>query len=95
MKLEDLGAWLIDAAKERRELGALFEVFCTELRRRGSVINRGSLGLEGLDPEVGGLRYVWEDEVVRHTSVPRAGVIQSASYLNSPMRIVDDRRCED
>lgn len=90
MKLEDLGAWLVGAAKERRELGALFEVFCTELRRRGSVINRGSLGLEGLDPEVGGLRYVWEDEVVRHTSVLRAGVIQSASYLNSPMRIVDE-----
>jgi adenylate cyclase len=91
MNLDDLGLWLVGAAKERRELGALFEAFCTELRRRGSVINRGSLGLEGLDPEVGGSRYIWgEEDVVRRTSVPRAGVVQSPGYQNSPMRIVDD-----
>jgi adenylate cyclase len=90
MNIEDLGPWLVGAARERRELGSLFEAFCAELRRRGSVINRGSLGLEGLDPQIGGMRYTWEDNVVKHTSVPRAGVVQSASYLNSPMRIVDE-----
>ncbi|MGH6752843.1 MAG: hypothetical protein ACREDP_11825, partial [Bradyrhizobium sp.] len=90
MKIDDLGLWLSGAAKAQRDLGALFEAFCLELRRRGSVINRASLGLEGLDPEIGGMRYTWEDDAVRHTSVPRAGVVQSASYQNSPMRIVDE-----
>jgi adenylate cyclase len=90
MKVDDLGLWLAGTAKEQRDLGALFEAFCLELRRRGSVINRSSLGLEGLDPEIGGMRYTWEDDAVHHTSVPRAGVVQSASYQNSPMRIVDE-----
>jgi adenylate cyclase len=85
-----MGLWLVGAARERRELEALFEAFCTELQRRGSVINRSSLGLEGLDPEIGGMRYTWEDNIVRHTSVPRAGVVQSPSYQNSPMKIVDE-----
>ena len=90
MKIDDLGLWLASAARERRDLEALFEAFCLELRRRGFVMNRSSLGLEGLDPEIGGMRYTWEDDAVRHTSVPRAGVVQSASYVNSPMRIVDE-----
>jgi adenylate cyclase len=90
MDVADLGLWLAGAAKQREDLGALFEAFCFELRRRGSIINRGSLGLEGLDPEVGGSRYVWEEDAVRHTSVPRAGVVQSPGYQNSPMRIVDE-----
>jgi adenylate cyclase len=90
MKIDGLGLWLASAARERRDLGALFEAFCLELRRRGFVMNRSSLGLEGLDPEIGGMRYTWEDDAVRHTSVPRAGVVQSASYVNSPMRIVDE-----
>src|ERR1700754_2224394 len=90
MKLDDLGPWLVGAAQRHRELGALFEAFCTELRQRGSIINRGSLGLEGLDPEIGGMRDTREEDILLHTSVPRAGVTQSAGYQNSPMRIVDE-----
>ncbi|QEX21974.1 hypothetical protein FRZ61_19030 [Hypericibacter adhaerens] len=90
MNVETLGLWLTKAARERRDLGNLFEAFCLELRQRGSSISRASLGLEGLDPEVGGSRYVWEQEAIIYTSVPRAGVVQSAGYQNSPMKIVDD-----
>jgi adenylate cyclase len=90
--LEDLWLWLLDAGEGRPNLDDLFGRFCAELARRGLPIYRASLGLELLHPEVSGTRFVWTDTCVPVSlfEAARSGIVQSASYQNSPTRIVDE-----
>jgi adenylate cyclase len=87
----DLGRWLADAAERIPAIEDLFRGYCLELAARGLPIWRGSLGLEVLHPEVSGSLIIWEDEsAIVVSESERAGILQSASYLNSPTRVVDE-----
>jgi adenylate cyclase len=88
-RLDGLARWLVDNAPDR-EIGELFPEFCRELVRRRLPVFRGSLGLEVLHPEVSGWLHVWTDEATSVRESSRAGVSQSAAYVDSPTRIVDE-----
>lgn len=86
---DGLGHWLVTAAREHPRLSELFPAFCTELGRRGLPIWRGQLGLEVLHPEQMGWLLIWKDENLTMRAAARAGIAQSAQYLNSPTWVVD------
>jgi adenylate cyclase len=88
-RLDGLGCWLAEAASQSG-LEVLFPGFCRELVARGFAVWRGSMGLEVLHPEVSGSMYVWTDESADIRVTGRARVAQSASYLRSPTRVVDE-----
>ena len=84
-----IGRWLANSAPGD-DLGELFTAFCREIVQRGFSVWRVSLALEVLHPELSGWLHVWTDETVTMRELARAGVAQSPSYLNSPVRIVDE-----
>jgi adenylate cyclase len=82
---------MLDAAEQHTDIEALFNAFCGELTHGGLSFWRSSLGLEILHPEVSGWQFIWTDESdVQVHLAARAGMLQSATYLNSPTRIVDE-----
>lgn len=89
--LSDLWRWLVAAAETTSTVEDLFRGYCLELARRGVPIWRSSLGLEVLHPEVSGSLIIWtDDSAIAVSESERAGILQSASYLNSPLRVVDE-----
>ena len=88
-RLDGLARWLVEAAPHEA-VDRLFPEFCREIVRRGLPIFRGTLGLEVLHPEVSGWLHVWTDEATTVHESDRAGIATSASYLNSPTRVVDE-----
>ena len=88
-RLDGFGRWLANSAPGD-DLGELFTAFCREIVQRGFSVWRVSLALEVLHPELSGWLHVWTDETVTMRELARAGVAQSPSYLNSPVRIVDE-----
>ena len=88
-RLDGFGRWLANSAPGD-DLGELFTAFCREIVQRGFSVWRVSLALEVLHPELSGWLHVWTDETVTMRESARAGVAQSPSYLNSPVRIVDE-----
>jgi adenylate cyclase len=89
IRLDGLARWLAREAPHG-SVADLFPAFCRELVRRRLPVWRGSLALEVLHPEVSGWLHVWQDENVTVRESDRATAATSASYLNSPTKIVDD-----
>ncbi len=87
---QDLADWLAQAAARHPAIDDLHVRFCRRLLESGIPIWRSSLSLEVLHPEIGGGQSIWTEEGATTTSTERAGSLQSPSYLNSPIKIVDD-----
>jgi adenylate cyclase len=87
--LNGLGRWLADSAPHHA-LDELFSAFCRKIVQRGLPVWRATLGLEVLHPEVSGWLHVWTDTALSVWQTERTGSVHSASYLNSPTRIVDE-----
>jgi adenylate cyclase len=86
----DLARWLIEAAADTREAaptGELHRLFCEKLLTLGIPLWRSSLGLELLNPEIGGAQIRWIAHEVSVETSPR-NTLQS-DYDNSPAQIVD------
>jgi adenylate cyclase len=85
-----LAVWLVGDAPVREQMPVLFPAFCDELVRAGLPIWRASLGLETLHPEASGFMLIWRDGKLTREEPRRAGVLTSAPYLRSPIRVVDE-----
>jgi adenylate cyclase len=88
-RLDGLARWLVEAAPHET-VDRLFPEFCREIVRRSLPIFRATLGLEVLHPQVSGWLHLWTDEATSVRESNRAGISESASYLNSPTRVVDE-----
>ncbi len=85
----DLARWLIEAAAGMREAGPgeLHRLFCEKLLTFGIPLWRASLGLELLNPEIGGAQIRWIAHEVSFETSPRNA--RRLDYDNSPAQIVD------
>lgn len=85
-----LAVWLAKEATSGTAIDRLHSAYCNRLVENGVPIWRSTLALEMLHPEVSGSMSVWTaaETIVRESA--RAGVMQSPSYQNSPVRIVDE-----
>jgi len=88
-RLDGLARWLVEAAPHET-VDRLFPEFCREIVRRSLPIFRATLGLEVLHPQVSRWLHLWTDEATSVRESNRAGISESASYLNSPTRVVDE-----
>jgi adenylate cyclase len=86
----DLARWLIEAAagmSEARPQGELFRLLCEKLLALGIPLWRSSLGLELLNPEIGGAQIRWIAHEISVETSPRTP--NWPDYDNSPAQIVD------
>jgi adenylate cyclase len=86
----DLARWLIEAAAQMRETapqGELHRLFCEKLLALGIPLWRASLGLELLNPEIGGAQIRWIAHEISVETSPRNA--RRLDYDNSPAQIVD------
>lgn len=65
---------------------------CPRLVAMGIPIWRAALGLERLHPEEIGSMMIWREGTLIRQARPRAGIMTSDLYLNSPTRVVHDTR---
>jgi adenylate cyclase len=87
----DLQTWLIAQITEKPSLETLFNGFCKKLVKQGLPIWRANVGLETLHPDEIGFSFVWIDGALQERRRrARAGILTSASYVNSPAKYVDD-----
>jgi adenylate cyclase len=86
----DLARWLIEAVAgigETAPQGELHRVFCEKLLALGIPLWRASLGLELLNPEIGGAQIRWIAHEITVETSPRNA--RRLDYDNSPAQIVD------
>jgi adenylate cyclase len=86
----DLTRWLIEKAagmSEAHPQGELFRLFCDKLLALGIPLWRASLGLELLNPEIGGAQIRWIAHEISVQTSPRTATWPD--YDNSPAQIVD------
>lgn len=81
---------LLDEGRNLADLPGLFADFCAVLVRGGLPVWRASLSLETLHPEQSGASLTWMEGALEQRERARAGVLTHPSYLNSPMRVVDE-----
>jgi adenylate cyclase len=90
MLVAELASWLVERSRAAPPLPELFLGFCERLTLAGVPLCRASLGLETLHPEESGTQLVWRDGALESRDASRAGLLTDASYLNSPVRVVDE-----
>jgi adenylate cyclase len=86
----DLARWLIEVAAPTREEGPpgeLHRLFCEKLLTFGIPLWRSSLGLELLNPEIGGAQIRWIAHEITVETSPRD--TRRLDYDKSPAQIVD------
>jgi adenylate cyclase len=81
---------LIISAQAARDTEQLLRAVSDALLTAGLPVWRSTLGLEFLHPEVSGALTIWVDGQIKEHETEREGVSQSADYLASPTRIVDE-----
>ena len=84
----ELALWLADNAA--LSLAELHDSFCRMLVADGLPIWRAVLGTETLHPEQLGGQLVWRADGEQTEMVYAHGVEQTSSYLDSPLRVVDE-----
>ncbi|HEX6015725.1 MAG TPA: adenylate/guanylate cyclase domain-containing protein [Geminicoccaceae bacterium] len=90
MLVPELASWLVDRSRAAPPLPELFVGFCERLILAGVPVCRASLGLETLHPEESGTQLVWRDGALEALDASRIGLLTDTSYLNSPVRVVDE-----
>ncbi|MGE0241483.1 MAG: hypothetical protein AB7S59_22415, partial [Parvibaculaceae bacterium] len=85
----DFARWLVEAAAATRDGRAteLHRLFCDKLFALGIPLWRSSLGLELLNPEIGGTQIRWIAHATEIETSPRNATW--SDYDNSPAQIVD------
>lgn len=86
----ELALWLAENAA--LPIAELHDRYCRLLVAGGLPIWRSSLGIETLHPEDAGGQLVWLAEEAPKAMVFYHGVENTSSYLDSPLRIVDETR---
>jgi adenylate cyclase len=86
--LGDFGLWLADQAA--LPMAELHESCCELFVADGLPIWRAVLGTETLHPEEMGGQFIWLAEGAQVRAVFYHGVETTPSYLNSPLRVVDE-----
>jgi adenylate cyclase len=90
MLVAELASWLVERSRAAPPLPELFVGFCERLILVGVPLCRASLGLETLHPEDSGTLLVWRDGALEALDTSRVGLLTDTSYLNSPVRVVDE-----
>lgn len=90
MAVDGLVPFLLVAGREKRPLPQLFTGFCERLVTAGIPLTRVALSLETLHPELSGTSLRWHDGTLEKSKSQRAGMLTNASYLKSPVRVVDE-----
>lgn len=88
--LGDFGLWLAEQAA--LPMAELHDTCCRAFVADGLPIWRAVLGTETLHPEEMGGQLVWLAEAAPVRAVFYHGVETTPSYLNSPLRVVDETR---
>lgn len=85
----DFPRWLIEAAAATRggRAGELHQLLCEKLLALGIPLWRSSLGVELLNPEIGGAQIRWVAHETEIETSPRN--MHLTDYENSPAQIVD------
>jgi adenylate cyclase len=86
--LGDFGLWLTEQTE--LPMAELHESCCRLFVADGLPIWRAVLGTETLNPEELGGQHVWLAEAAPVRTIYYHGVELTSSYLNSPLRIVDE-----
>lgn len=88
-RLRGFTDWLMLGGAHAMELAELFEAACAELAD-AYPLDRVSLNLEVIHPELGGQGMEWRRGAeLRRTHAPR-GMEENPDYLYSPVRVVDE-----
>jgi adenylate cyclase len=88
----DFARWLIEAGANSRDgrTGELHNLLCEKLLALGIPLWRSSLGVELLNPEIGGAQIRWVAHATDIETTPRNA--HWSDYDNSPAQIVDVTR---
>ncbi|MGE0004112.1 MAG: adenylate/guanylate cyclase domain-containing protein [Parvibaculaceae bacterium] len=88
----DFARWLIEAGANSRDgrTGELHNLLCEKLLALGIPLWRSSLGVELLNPEIGGTQIRWVAHATDIETTPRNAHL--SDYDNSPAQIVDVTR---
>jgi adenylate cyclase len=82
--------WLVEAAQGDKTVAELHPELCEKLAALGVPLWRSSLGLELLNPEIGGSQFRWVAREVKRVTLPRGADL--SDYDNSPAKVVDDTK---
>ncbi len=88
-RVRAIADWLL-LTREPGDIDALFQAACARLDAAGFPIDRVSLNLEVIHPEVGGEGRIWQRAAEVVVNRAARGVELSDDYLLSPVKVVDD-----
>jgi adenylate cyclase len=80
--------WLVETAQGDKTVAELHPELCDKLVALGVPLWRSSLGLELLNPEIGGSQFRWVAREVKMVTLARGSDL--SDYYNSPAKVVDD-----
>ena len=88
-----LSDWLVEMRRKRQRATILFDGFCRRLLDLGLPVDRASLHLPQLHPQIRARTYVWERESGGAVETGwQHGTESSSIYLDSPIRVVFETR---
>ena len=82
-------AWLVSMRLQQTYVAVLFDAFLAELRALGIAVDRSTLHMPQLHPELRARTILWEAEAGGAVEIPRVhGIEQSEFFLSSPVKLV-------
>lgn len=88
-RVRALADWLLTGG-DHGDIDALFQAACARMDAAGFPIDRVSLNLEVIHPEVSGEGRIWQRDAGVAVHRAARGVEWSDDYLLSPVKVVDD-----
>lgn len=82
-KIRELAVCLAEVSERPLKLKALFEHYCNKLEKLELPVDRASLGLELLHPNITGWQYIWNSQSSTSTSL-ECPISSNVDYTNSP-----------
>ena len=81
--------WLTDMGMRRSRITMLHDGFLRQLINVGLPIDRSTLHLPQLHPQLRAITVLWEAEAGGAMEIPRAhGILQSDTFITSPVRLI-------
>jgi len=81
--------WLLDMRKQQTYVAVLFHSFLQQLRAIGVPIDRSTLHMPQLHPQLHARTILWEEGAEGAVEIPRVhGIEQTKFFLNSPIKLV-------
>jgi adenylate cyclase len=80
--------WLLDEGRRTAEPGVVFDTVCRRLRSAGVPIDRASLNIRTLHPQVGAVRVMWKSELAAPVETTIGHETISGLFTKSPFYVV-------